>query len=159
GITAIGSLMLLILCTTGLFVLAHHMGGYELVNSVWQAQIYGRVNEEGGHHNFYYYLLNGLVNYAPSFPLALLVMFGLRKHLKQMDAEHSFLRSLAGWFLVILIGLSIPMDKHARYIVALTPAAALLAAYPFINQISNVLLDAIKHWMQYFCKTLPWIAF
>lgn len=41
---------------------------------------------------------------------------------------------LIAWTLVIMIGMSIPDDKKARYILAMAPAIALIAAYPFAMQ-------------------------
>lgn len=152
------SLTLLSLCTGGLLLIAQHAGGTTLLKSVWNMEIYGRFNEQGERYVIYYYLVNGLANYMPTFPLALLVLFNLRKTIfnKTQSNLTLLLQGLTGWFLVILIGLSIPMDKHTRYIAALTPAIALLAALPFANLLNNIFLEKIKRYTLLILPNFAW---
>lgn len=159
--TAFLSISLLILCTLGLIALAYHAGGSIFAKEIWQLDIIGRLHDSTLHYIFYYYLVAGLTTYAPTFLLALLVLAGSRKKIftPQNSAQADFLiKSLASWFFIILIGLSIPIDKHARYIVGLVPAAALLASYPVIFITENPFFTKLRLWTLRISRSLPWIA-
>lgn len=125
--------ILLVFCTAVLLLLAYEAGGHEFLQRVLRMEVLGRID------NYflprYFYLTDGLSNYALSFPLAWLVIFGLIyeqfTHYRP-SVEKKLLVKLIGWMLIILIGMSIPGDKKIRYILPMMPAVALIAAYPFI---------------------------
>ncbi|HEX4044472.1 MAG TPA: hypothetical protein VHZ76_02255, partial [Gammaproteobacteria bacterium] len=96
----------------------------------------------------------GLDSYAISFPITALVMIGILQHRK---SSHLLLFQLLGWALIILIGMSIPGDKKLRYILPLTPAIALLAAYPLVattNEKYYLILRQILLRLFYFAPLL-----
>jgi 4-amino-4-deoxy-L-arabinose transferase-like glycosyltransferase len=128
------ALSLLILSTAGLLLLAKHVGGVGFVSDVIRMEVVGRI--DNSYQPIYFYLTNGLMQYALSFPLALFVMLGVFDSLVRSSsgklAERQFLIYLIGWMLVILLGMTIPGDKKIRYVLPMVPAAALLAAYVFV---------------------------
>ena len=131
-VTGLFSLFLLIICTLLLLALAQHVGGDGLMHDVLRMQVLGRINNH--HLPNYFYFTSSLVDYAPSLCIAWLVIIGLGYYAwikRQHIPETTFLLQLLGWMLVIGIGMSIPGDKKIRYILPLSPAIALLAAYPF----------------------------
>lgn len=128
------ALILLAASSALLLGLAYHEGGQVFVQDVLRMQVVGRID-----NHFlppYFYFVDSLSQYALSFPLACLTLLGLgcaalTRHHQTLEAQ--FLLKLLGWMLIILIGLSIPGDKKIRYILPFVPAAALLAAYPFMG--------------------------
>lgn len=130
----LAALVLLIFCTAGLLLLAKHVGGVGFVNDVIRMEVAGRI--DNSYQPIYFYLVNGLTQYALSFPLACLTLFGTVYYLSRPQqhrlADWPLLYALAGWLLVILLGMTIPGDKKIRYVLPMVPAAALLAAYVFV---------------------------
>lgn len=146
------ALMVLVICTAVLFVIAYYVGGHPFLQDVIRMQFAGRI--ENTYQPLYFYFTNSIGNYAVSYPLAWLVILGMiGAHRKQDKKNLDLIIKLAGWMLVILIGMSIPGDKKARYILPMVPAIALIAAYPFAQKIkmrgmvilfaATFLLDAI----------------
>lgn len=131
GITAT---LLLLLCSTILFYIAYHMGGVAFSKEVLSLEITSRMHHGGHNPPHYFYFLDGLGAYALTFPLSLLVVIGLNRTLftKPFTADIKLLQKLAAWALIILVGLSIPADKKMRYVLAISPALALISAYLFI---------------------------
>lgn len=112
-----------------LLSIAWHAGGVSLVKEVLRMQAFSRLARPSSH---LFYVWNGLLNYALAMPFACLVCLGLLNP-KQFNKENlKFLYALLAWVLVIVIGMSIPGDKKIRYILAISPALAVLAAYPFV---------------------------
>jgi 4-amino-4-deoxy-L-arabinose transferase-like glycosyltransferase len=162
------SLALLIACWFALLFLARIEGGETFVEDVIRMQVTGRL---GGHDDAlprYYYLVNSLSNFALSFPVALLVTASLlRSALLRLqlpfwrkadaaswDPAMRMAVLMAGWLLLVLIGLSIPETKKARYLLPAVPAMAALAAYVFIDQ-SNGFLRVIYRTLQKLLLILP----
>lgn len=128
----IAALILLIACFALLLFLAHRVGGQAFATDVLRMQMAGRINNY--YQPIYFYFVNCLTNYALSFPLAILVILAafIRHRAMPAEATTQSLIKLIGWMLIVLIGMSIPGDKKPRYVLAMTPAIALLASYILI---------------------------
>lgn len=126
----IGFLAFVLLCisTALLLQIAHHSGGSEFMHAVLRMQIIGRIDNPYLPRDFYF--INSLKMYALAYPVALLVLVGVALSSKEAK-DAKFILILFGWMLVVLFGMSIPDDKKERYILEMTPAIALLAAYPY----------------------------
>lgn len=130
--TGVMAFLLLFLCLIILLTLAHHVGGNAFLLDVLHMEAFGRI--DNAYLPFYFYFVNSFTSYALSYPIAWLVLIGLYQYTKRpYSPELKFLIKLAGWALVILLGMSIPGDKKIRYILPMTPAIALIAAYLFIT--------------------------
>jgi 4-amino-4-deoxy-L-arabinose transferase-like glycosyltransferase len=60
---------------------------------------------------------------------------------------------LSGWLLVVIVLFTIPSSKKARYILSITPAISLLAAYIFVDR--SALFASIRDKLLRFCLNLP----
>jgi 4-amino-4-deoxy-L-arabinose transferase-like glycosyltransferase len=132
-ITGLLALALLVVSTLALLALAYYVGGSEFLHDVLRMEVLGRMDTS--YLPPYFYLTDGMLNYALSFPLACLVALGLGYQVinrQPLSAEKKQAIKLLGWMAIILLGMSIPGDKKIRYILPMVPAAALLAAYPFV---------------------------
>jgi hypothetical protein len=70
----------------------------------------------------------------------------------EQSVNRQFIFKLFGWTMVILLGMTVPDDKKVRYILPMSPAIALIAAYPFVASESQryfVILRKIS--MAFFC--------
>ncbi|MDF3936202.1 phospholipid carrier-dependent glycosyltransferase [Pseudomonas citronellolis] len=124
---------LLVLCCLALLGLAEHSGGAAFAREVLQMQVVGRLDGSAGSSSPLYYFLSAPGNYALAFPLALPALalaFG-RPGRAEPTATRILLRACVLAALLVMIGLSVPQAKKARYILAMAPFAAILAAYPF----------------------------
>lgn len=127
------ALFILIVACGLLMLAADHAGGPVFVQNVLHMQMLGRMD-----NHFlprYFYFTNGMENYALAFPVCWLVLAGLIYYAvvkRQSSADIKLLVQLTGWMLVIVLGMSVPDDKKVRYILAMAPAAALIAAYVFV---------------------------
>lgn len=127
GITAF---ILLVLCTAALLMLANVIGGHAFLTEVLNMEVLGRL-EQGVPR--YFYFTAGMTDYALSFPIALFVVIGGVYYVLRGEefAEAKYVWLFVAWVLVVLLGMSVPGDKKIRYVLAITPALSLLAAYPF----------------------------
>jgi len=141
------ALITLLLCTSALLAVAYHVGGDAFMQDVIRMQVSGRIDNP--YWPIYFYFTNSFSNYALSYPIAIVVVLwcsldaffasrkdALLKHRSRTQKTRPgyLLLMLIAWTLVIMIGMSIPDDKKARYILAMAPAIALIAAYPFAMQ-------------------------
>lgn len=139
------ALVLLMLCVLALIALARSTGGEEFVQDVLRMQVIGRLDGSAGSSDALYYFRSSLGNYALAFPLALPAL----ALLWQRRREPAF-RLVAGCALaalVVMVGLSVPQAKKARYIVALAPLAAIVAGYPFMvvgSRLAQVLRGVLR---------------
>lgn len=127
------AVLLLTVCSALFLALAHHVGGESFMQAVLRMQVLGRMDNY--YLPRYFYFQDSMGIYAFSFPLSLLVMGGVIYYAltgRHATPDRKLLLQLTGWMLVILIGMSIPDDKKIRYILPMVPAAALIAAYPFV---------------------------
>jgi 4-amino-4-deoxy-L-arabinose transferase-like glycosyltransferase len=153
------ALALLAACWVTLLFLARIEGGETFASDVVRMQVTGRMGGKEDMLPYYYYLTSSLSNFAVTFPFALVTAFVvvssawshlsiplLKKSSRQeWDPVLRMAVLIAGWFVVLLIGLSIPQTKKARYLLPAVPAIAALASYMFIAQGSKLL--SFCHWL------------
>jgi len=164
----IATTTLLVGCWFAMLSLARIEGGESFVADVIRMQVTGRLSGGEDMPPRYYYFVNSLGNYSLSFPFALVSMCVVMKsawpHLNipllkkpttvQWDPALRLATLMAGWFAVVLIGLSIPEAKKARYLLPAVPAMAALAAYIFIAQ-GNKLLAFCYQLLQKILFAIP----
>lgn len=158
--SAMLSIGLLALCTFTLFAIAYQTAGADFAKSVWQMEIFGRIDRVVDHANFYYYFIYGFTNYAPSFLVALCVLTFLGKQIfstNDIKDPLYLLKMSAAWLFIIFVGLSIPLDKHPRYIVAITPALALIASFPLTNLLRAPTIQKTQAWILRTSSIFPWL--
>lgn len=130
--TGFGALLLLGICVAVLLWMAYLAGGDGFVQDVIRMQVLGRIDGREGASAPLYYFVSSLGNYAPAYPLALIVGAVV---LCQRRAHPAPALRLLGFSaaagLLVMVGLSIPLAKKARYILPMLPMAAVIAGYPF----------------------------
>jgi hypothetical protein len=145
----------------GLLGAAWHQGGTALVHEVIQMQAVGRMNALDP-VPFYYYFTASFINYALAFPIAIIIFicYGQEflKKMAELSPDFRLLKLLAAWLLIILIGMSIPTDEKMRYILAITPAISLAAAYLYYRDHSHRGLNILKTVLHYFFLLLPFLC-
>lgn len=151
----IASLALLIGLWSVLLYLANVSGGDQFVDDVIRMQVSGRIAADKNATTFYYFT-NSIGNYAPIFPFFCIVALYIIANLKAFRLRNDFrlLYILIAWVLVIIVGLSIPQFKKARYILPMVPAMAALAAYPFYNSQDRA-LEILKYIFQTLLMLVP----
>lgn len=123
------ALLLLVGCTFLLLSVARGIGGEAFAQDVLHMQVTGRLDGSAGASDALYYFHSSLGNYALAFPLAVPALALLWRRRDDPAARLVIGCALAA--LVVMIGLSVPQAKKARYIVAMAPLAAIVATYPF----------------------------
>lgn len=88
-------------------------GGESFMQDVIRMQFLGRMDGSEGSSGALYYFTSSQGNYALAYPVALVVLY------------------CAAAGLLVMLGLSIPQAKKARYVLPILPMAAIIAAYPF----------------------------
>ncbi|MDD5597340.1 MAG: glycosyltransferase family 39 protein, partial [Victivallaceae bacterium] len=149
-------------CLMLLIIAVYRYGGRELVKTFQETQIGSRMSKG---KPVWFYFTNAMGAYALAYPLAFLVM-GVyawserKKYFAEAspDSYAALRQRLTGWLLVIVLGMSIPGTKHLRYIVAAIPAAALLAAFLFVNPDRLLLFQKIRDWLLKICRFVPFAA-
>lgn len=112
--------------------LANVSGGPTFVQDVIRMQFMGRMDGREGASGVLYYFSSSLGNYALAYPLAVVVLAAvLLVGRKERGPALRLLTLCTAAGLVVMIGLSIPMAKKARYMLPMLPMAAIVAAYPF----------------------------
>lgn len=123
---------LLILCIGSLLWLAETSGGPVFVQDVIRMQFMGRMNGSEGVSGSLYYFTSSMGNYALAYPLALLSLIAVSLSTpRQSGPALRLLQYCAAAGLIVIVGLSIPQAKKARYLLPMLPMAAIIAAYPF----------------------------
>ncbi|HET8707775.1 MAG TPA: hypothetical protein VFM46_15840, partial [Pseudomonadales bacterium] len=112
--------------------LAWYQGGNDFVANVIRMQVTERMSLED-YQPFYYYFTSSIGNFAPTFPLFILVCGALITQRRRLtNAPHfTLLLSLLLWVLLIIGGLSVPHTKKVRYLMPMLPALCAVLAYPF----------------------------
>lgn len=129
GLTAA---LLLALCVGALLWLADSSGGADFMHDVVRMQFMGRMDGSEGVSGSLYYFTSSLGNYALAYPLALLVLAAVwLTHPRQGGRTLRLLQYCTVAALIVMVGLSIPQAKKARYLLPMLPMAAIIAAYPF----------------------------
>ncbi|NMY36459.1 MULTISPECIES: glycosyltransferase family 39 protein [unclassified Pseudomonas] len=130
--TGLQALALLVACIGVLLALAWVSGGETFVREVIRMQVTGRMDGTEGASSVLYYFTSSIGNYALAYPLAALVLLTLALTGRtQTGAALTLVKYCAGAGLIVMIGLSIPQAKKARYLLPMLPMAAIIAAYPF----------------------------
>ncbi len=154
---------LVLTCCLMLFIIIiHRYGGRELVKQFQQAQVDSRMSSG---KPFWFYFSNALGSYSLAYPLGFLVMgtyvwIERKKYFaKAPKNSYAALRQgLTAWFLVIVLGMSIPGTKHLRYVVAAVPAAALLSAFLFVNPDKLQIFKKVRDIFLKICCVVPFAA-
>ncbi len=136
---------------------AYVQGGTPFMRDVLEMQGLGRIASEHA-PRYYFYFSAGLLTYGVTVFFALNVIVRHLRHFLRMPktADVQLLLYLTAWFLTLIVFFTIPNSKKARYILLITPAISLLAAYIFIDperlfaRARNVLLGV--------CLNLPVIS-
>ncbi|MFI8221752.1 ArnT family glycosyltransferase [Pseudomonas sp. NPDC085632] len=123
---------LLVACVGLLLWLAQVSGGPAFMQDVIRMQFMGRMDGSEGVSGSLYYFSSSFGNYALAYPLALLVLAAawLSKP-QQRGPALRLVQYCAAAGLIVMVGLSIPQAKKARYLLPMLPMAAIIAAYPF----------------------------
>ncbi|TYK57919.1 ArnT family glycosyltransferase [Pseudomonas synxantha] len=126
------ALALLAACVGLLLLLAKLSGGEDFMHDVIRMQFLGRMDGSEGSGGVLYYFTSSMGNYALAYPLAILVlvavMIGGRR---TPDPALKLVLYCAAAGVLVMVGLSVPQAKKARYILPMLPMAAIIAAYPF----------------------------
>lgn len=126
------ALALLVACVGLLLLLARLSGGDVFMQDVIRMQFLGRMDGSEGSSSMLYYFSSSLGNYALAYPLALLVLLGVLINRRRAQGPSlQLLLYCAAAGLIVMLGLSVPQAKKARYILPMLPMAAIIAAYPF----------------------------
>lgn len=128
----LAALVLLVACMGVLLLLARLSGGEALLAEVLRMQITSRMDGSEGTSPVFWYFGSSLGNYALAYPLALLVLVVVAISGRRYPSEALHLLYVCAFAgLTVMVGLSIPQAKKARYILPMLPMAAIIAAYPF----------------------------
>jgi hypothetical protein len=148
--------VLLLICCGILLALANHAGGKDLVHAVINMQGVGRLHDART-PPYYFYFVQNLLQYALTYPLALLIFASLFYRLRNHSIlpEKLLLKLLLSWIVILLVGLSIPADKKIRYVLAIAPALSLACAYLYASENLGKYLKNLQKGFQYFCVLLP----
>ncbi len=157
---AISAIALFVICIAGLLFAAWYEGGQPLVDMVIHMQATNRLAATAS-VPFYYYFIWSFTYYALSFPVAIIILITFAKYFfkSQPNITMGFLRHLAAWVLIILIGMSIPSDEKMRYILPITPAIALSAAYLYCHPLANKFLIHLRNVVNTIAAAMPSLGF
>ncbi|WP_285428214.1 glycosyltransferase family 39 protein [Pseudomonas sp. lyk4-R2A-8] len=126
------ALALLVACVGLLLLLAKLSGGETFMQDVIRMQFLGRMDGSEGSSGALYYFSSSLGNYALAYPMAWLVLLAVALGGRQTPQPGlKLVGYCAAAALLVLLGLSIPQAKKARYVLPMLPMAAIIAAYPF----------------------------
>lgn len=129
---SLAALAVLLACSLGLLLLARLTGGPALLAEVVRMQVTSRMDGSEGSSPLLWYFSSSLGNYALAYPLALVVLGTVAVTARRQSTEALRLLYLCAFAaLTVMLGLSIPEAKKARYVLAMLPMAAIIAAYPF----------------------------
>jgi 4-amino-4-deoxy-L-arabinose transferase-like glycosyltransferase len=131
---AFGSLaaLLLAVCIGLLLWLADVSGGPAFLQDVIRMQFMGRMDGTEGSNDLLYYFTSSVGNYALAWPLAVLALMAVGiSDRRETGPALRLLQYCVAAGLIVMIGLSIPQAKKARYLLPMLPMAAIVAAYPF----------------------------
>ncbi len=154
--------LVLACCLMLLIIIIHNEGGTELVKTFQKAQIGSRMSSG---KPVWFYFTNAMGSYSLAYPLGFFVMLTYawieRKNYfgKVSSGSYAALRQgLTAWFFVIVLGMSIPGTKHLRYVVSALPAAALLAAFVFVNPDKLSIFKKVRDIFLKICIFAPFAA-
>ncbi|MBW3505505.1 glycosyltransferase family 39 protein [Pseudomonas sp. NKUCC02_KPG] len=149
------ALVLLVACIGTLLMLAWLSGGEAFVHEVIRMQVTGRMDGTEGASSVLYYFTSSVGNYALAYPLAVVVLVAiLIAGRKQSGPSLQLVKYCVAAALVVMIGLSIPQAKKARYLLPMLPMAAIIAAYPF-QVMSGRMFGVLRCFIQGLFLLLP----
>ncbi|WP_376739174.1 ArnT family glycosyltransferase [Pseudomonas fluorescens] len=123
---------LLAICVGLLLWLADVSGGPAFLKDVIRMQFMGRMDGSEGSNGVLYYFTSSMGNYALAWPLAVLALGAVAlTGPKEAGPALRLVRYCVAAGLIVMIGLSVPQAKKARYLLPMLPMAAIVAAYPF----------------------------
>ncbi len=126
------ALALLAACVGLLLLMAKLSGGESFMQDVIRMQFLGRMDGSEGSSGVLFYFTSSLGNYALAYPMALLVLLAVATGGRRVpDPALQLVLYCAAAGVLVMLGLSIPQAKKARYILPMLPMAAIIAAYPF----------------------------
>ena len=126
------ALALLVACVGLLLLMAKLSGGESFMQDVIRMQFLGRMDGTEGSSGVLYYFTSSVGNYALAYPLAVLVLLAMLISGRRTPGPAlKLVWYCAAAGLLVMLGLSIPQAKKARYILPMLPMAAIIAAYPF----------------------------
>ena len=156
---ALSASVLLVVSSTLLLFIAYHEGGRAFVDEVIKMQVAGRLESDSISlltRIQESYFIESFATYALSYPIAVIVVLAYAKQLISSPSQHHLLRHLVIWTLVILVGMSLTGSHKTRYILSITPAIALIAAYLLCGPANPPkALAWIKRAFMAFCFILP----
>jgi 4-amino-4-deoxy-L-arabinose transferase-like glycosyltransferase len=124
--------MLLAGCVGLLLLLAKLSGGPAFMQDVIRMQFMGRMDGSEGVSGSLYYFTSSTGNYALAYPLGLLALAAIvLSNPREAGPALRLVQYCAAAGLIVMVGLSIPQAKKARYLLPMLPMAAIIAAYPF----------------------------
>ena len=126
------ALALLAACVGLLLLMAKLSGGESFMQDVIRMQFLGRMDGSEGSSGVLYYFTSSVGNYALAYPLAVLVLVAMVVSGRRVPGPAlQLVWYCAAAGLLVMVGLSIPQAKKARYVLPMLPMAAMIAAYPF----------------------------
>ncbi|WLH66183.1 glycosyltransferase family 39 protein [Pseudomonas sp. FP2309] len=126
------ALALLIASVGLLLLMAKLSGGESFMQDVIRMQFLGRMDGSEGSSGVLYYFTSSLGNYALAYPIALMVLLAIALGGRRTpDPALQLVLYCAAAGVLVMLGLSIPQAKKARYVLPMLPMAAIIAAYPF----------------------------
>ena len=136
---------------------AYVQGGRAFMMEVLMMQGLGRVANTHA-PRYYFYFSAGLLTYGVTVFYALHVIFKRCRHFlaAPRQADTALLLYLAAWLLALLVFFTIPNSKKPRYILSITPAIALLAAYIFVD--ADGQFARARRGLLRFCLNLPLVG-
>ncbi|MGZ0715592.1 hypothetical protein [Pseudomonas palleroniana] len=154
------SLLAGVVLTLGVAILAwaaYVQGGEAFLHEVLVMQGLGRFGSDHA-PRYYFYFSAGLLTYGVTALVALGVIFKKGKQFFDGTAHPAtnMLLYLTGWLMVVIVLFTIPSAKKARYVLSITPAISLLAAYIFVER--SQLFATTRQKLLTFCLNLPVIG-
>ena len=154
---------LVLACCLMLFIIIiYNEGGKDLVKTFQAAQVGSRMSSG---KPAWFYFTNAMGSYSLTYPLAFLVMgtyawIERKKYFSKapINSYASLRQGLTVWFFVIVLGMSVPGTKHLRYVVSAIPAAALLAAFIFVNPDKLKIFKKVRDVFLKICNVTPFVA-
>ncbi|NBF02241.1 hypothetical protein GV819_08040 [Pseudomonas sp. Fl5BN2] len=133
---------------------AYVQGGEAFMREVLMMQGLDRIASDHA-PRYYFYFTVGLLTYGFTAIFALMVIARTYKQFfpQPRPPETSLLFYLSAWLIALLVFFTIPNSKKARYILSITPAISLLAAYIFVDK--SGIFQGVKKWLLGFCLKLP----
>ncbi len=123
---------LLVVCVGLLLLLAKISGGPAFMQDVIRMQFMGRMDGSEGASGSLYYFSSSMGNYALAYPLGVLALLAIGLTTpREAGPQLRLVLYCAAAGLIVMLGLSIPQAKKARYLLPMLPMAAIIAAYPF----------------------------